>query len=610
MSNKNKQYEFPSMYDFFYSNYKILQLLNPELVNSYLSKNKLNSIDMLRGYSYLFELVIIDLIHNVESIIQEEDISEAIHWGHIDITNKTLIQEREKNFLLNQIYVLNKLRGQISKVRFKQSKLNDSDEQKIKLLIGEVLEESEKIDSQIQKEYTIKRINKSKQLHDLRLLSYVINRLNYIEGDIDFFDSKKEVINAFPMNPTSYLLPNGFRKSYYLQNELIKKFNEEYFTGYKQTVFYLYSSLIKKNKKVLIDLMDKATDWHPFHMLGSLIREKYVIEFNYNEKIFDMKSKRKETKLPTLITTHSQLDLIFRRINNLDIKIFKDRHEGDYPNTHAMFEYFLMGAINIQKEHLEVVEFEQIYGDDKIYSYSIYVPVNGGFWSSSHWFFFEDLTIVNSWEPFSQIKMLVEETNKRLNIDFKQYKINGDLLKQYTYQKDFYKQFSKRQEVKLNKSKGLLGETIAYYYLAKKYNAVLVEMHKDIKNTDIDVLAKNKDTHYLVQSKVTLPFKDKDVIDLILYFEKVEKVLNLKKTKRIVFVMDDYVSDSDSSDYMDDEELDGLSMIDVSRRNLRIKKVLSDKNIEIVTYDEIKKELKTRDSKHLFAELDIVFDNF
>ena len=605
-----EKYEFPSMYDFFYDNYAIIQLLKPELVETHLTKKKLNSLDLIRGYSYLFEFLIIDLIHNLESLIQEEDIIEAIHWGHVDITNKTIKNLAENNFLLSKLYLLNKYRGQLSKIRFKQDKLIESDKKSIFELINLVISTANEIDKQIHLNYKITKINKNKKLLNLRLISYVINKLNYIESDIEFFDSKHEITNAFPMNPISYLLPEGFRKSYYLQNDLIKKFNSEYFNGYKQIVIYLYSSLIKSNTKPLINLIDKTNDWHSFHMLGSIIREKYIIKYNIADKIFDMKSNKIETKLPKQITTFNQLDLIFRRINNLDIKIFKDRHEGDYPNTYAMFQYFLRGGISIQKEHLEIIEFEQVCGDDKIYSYAIYVPVNGCFWSSSHWFFFEDLTITNSWEPISPIKMLVEQIYKQIKLNFKQYQIKGDLLKQYVYQKDFYKQFSKRQEIKLNKAKGLLSETIAFYYLAKKYNARLIEIHKDIKKTDIDVLAKQGNTYYLVQSKVTLPFKDENISDLILHFEKVEKLLKLKNTKRIMFVMNEYVSYTDSSNYMDDNKLSGLSIIDINKRNLNIKKILNDKNIEIITYNEIKKELKTRDSKHLFAELDLIFDDY
>ena len=604
------KYEFPSIYDFFYSNYAIIQLLQPEKVNKFLSKKKISSLDILRGYCYLFEFMILDLIHNLESLIREEDIAEAIQWGHIDITNKTIKQLSKDNYLLSKLYLLNKYRSQLAKIRFEQSKLSKTDEKNIYRLINSVIETSIETNKQIHLEYKITCVNKSKKLLNLRLISYVINRLNYIEGNIDFFNNKTEVINAFPMNPTSDLLPNGFRKSYHLQNDLIKRYNTEYYDGYKQIMIYLYSSLIKENTKSLVDLINKAKDWHPLHMLGSIIREKYVVEDNITEKIFDMKSKKTRTDLPKIITSTNQLDLIFRRINNLDIKIFKDRHDGDYPNSHAMFQYFLMGGIYIQGEQLEVIEFEQIYDDDHIYSYAIYVPVNGTFWSSSHWFFFEDLAITNSWEPKSFIKTLVEQRHKTIKFNFKQYQIKEDLLKQYVYQRDFYKQFSKRQGVKLNKSRGLLGETIAYYYLAKKYGAILIDMHKDIKNTDIDILAKNNETHYLVQSKVTLPFKDTDIGDLIMHFEKVEKLVNLGKTKRIVFVMDDIVSDTDSTDYMDDNELSGLSMVDVNRRNLRIKSLLKTKNIEIITYNQIKKELKTRDSKHLFAELDIVFDNY
>lgn len=604
-------------YDFFYYDYSIfcdLGTIN-EIVTY--SKKLISNLETIRGILYFKELLLINLIHHIELLSIDSKIDEIVQWGNINISDSRFKGLAEKNESIKLVYELNKIRKQFTDLRLKE-KISDIDLINANSLELELKSKLFSFNNDLIKKLSISFLDGTNNIKKKLVLNRVISWFNYIEGDIDYSsDFKGTVISSYPGGrPFFYLMPENLSRTYYLQNDIILKRNGEYFIGYKLCLIYLYEKYIGKVffEQIKTKIID-CKNWHDLHMLYTFIFDNTLKKLNFLRTII---SYSKEEPLHhclenSEIKTHFELDFVFRRVNNLDIKIFKDRFEGDYPNTQNFFFKILIGYYFENKE-VELLEFKQIYeeGNWIEYSYAIYSPIGGFIWDSSHWLFFDNLTVESNYDPSSDVKLRLKIMTERFKkINLTSYTISGNLLKNYLKNKDYIERKMSNLNDRINTSKGLLSEFMGYLYLSKKFDAKLIDIHKDVNGTDIDVYADNDKNSYILQSKQRFPFNKEDLKEVKDHFKKViSSVVTKKPITKLLFIMSDQINDDEISKYMDDNELSGFSQADEIQRKIDVLKDLAVDEINVVSFNELYVLLNKNEHTGFLGKINKIYSTY
>jgi len=601
MNDEFTKEKLPSLYDFFYYDYWIVNnLCELDSIKKVININEYELKNVYCGFLYLFELVLINLINHMENLIEDVDISDLIHWGEVSNVNENIVKTIESHPEVENILSLLKIRRKLSKQRFSE-KYNE--EEIINLLVDskELLHKSNEffIDK-----YKISRIEKNEGREFGLILNWILSDYNYIEISFDPITNNPEnVFPEWPNPPIFYLMPPNLSDNYYLQNPRIKSNEGNYLKGFSLTLLYLYKKLIP------IKIMDFDQDlinvknWCELHNVGRRIQDETVENSGMLTQLFDVKQQSDKTFFnKDRINKYEELRLVFK---GRTIRIISNRLSGDNLNRESLFVHFLFGAIRMYefdfRDKPEIIEFKDTSknGNQIDYSYAIYIPASVAFGDSSNWLFFDDLFLENDWEPSSFSKMMIDSYIKTFNnkdlISFSRYNVKGNLLRKYIEEYDFETKAKIEQDIRFDECIGLLGEFLAGFYLLKENkitNLLELDFHRDIESTDIDVIGETEDCTIIFQVKTSLSFGSKEHTEIFENFNKVSENIKIrdKPIRKILFILKDNV----------DVENKGEEVINFFKAN----------NVETIFLKDLMYKLKREGVYRGFSDkLKVIFPN-
>jgi len=620
---KEHEIDLPTVYDFFYYDYSILQkIFDLDDIKKY-SQTELN-INLnqnLRGISYLYELILINIMNYLEGLISNYNASDIIHWSHSDIKEEAIRTLIQKDPIIKEIFELNKLRKDLSGIRTKPTTLNEKDISEFNILIKRYKTKVEEINKFLLDYLKIKIMREPTDIMPI-IVNWFLKSYNYIEGDsTSVLEFKKErVVCTYPGGlPFFYIMPDEIRKNYYLQSPIIKNNSTEYFNGYKIMLLFFYKKCLANDKyEISKELLLQSKTWNDIHKAYGKISRITEHRNAFFQPLFKVTnaSFNNEVISHSKIKEITELNLIFRRINNLRIKIIRSEDSIGEWAVGKLFFHILLGAKHVQGEEIEIIEFKQFYPErnDIEFSYAIFIPIQGMFTDASFWMFFDKLaleSITGGYQSNGKPSMdaIIKKLSKTKDYIFKSYEIQGDLLKAYIKNKDMIERNLSELHEKEKISKGLLGQFTAYLYLAKKYGAKLKDISKNINTTDIDVIAENDESLFLVQAKSSFPLTKESLKYLRSHFKLIEKEIKTdKKIQKILFLLEDTIDNNDTTMYMIESNISSISKDDMDDTVEKISKKLESEGIITIYYKDLRALLPKKEYAKFISDVDKVID--
>ena len=602
--------KLPSLYDFFYYDFWVLKnLCDVNLFEDFIIHKNNVFKNVYKGYLYLSEIAIIHLINDLEGLINDENISELVHWGDVDVQEVDVMQFIKNNVQPDFTFLFD-YRKHLSTLRFTNFDVNA-----INKIMSELKFDIEKLNLDIVKLYEIKKIINKSNVEKKEILNKIVNRYNYIEFEFIFNpdDSNKDVTPIWLGQPFSYLISPQIRKNYQLQNQTITRYNSVYIKGIAFSFLYLYSKVISKNqmREIEIKLLN-AGSWIDINDVREIFYMKILKRHNsFGVRIFDStynKTRKKSLSIEE-ITKKFELKILFR---GRDIYVIKHRYDSDYTNTQNLFLHTLFGAVNLYsynfREKPELIEIKQRFNDNEWgYTYALYSSVGGVIWDSSHWLLFDKLIEESSIET-SFYKMQLDVFLKFLEkkIIFHKYTIDDDLLKDFIENNDVVTRKKRIENEKLNTFKGLLSEFLASYYIIKESNLKEIdfnlEIHKDFPPTDIDVLFEINGKRVIFQVKPSLSLKIEDITN---HFNIIQSKFNDdKQVEKILFVAEETIDI-----YPLFNEKSSVTEEDIECRKEEIINIFLQKGIKVISLKSFIDKLQ-REKSHgdLISKLKTIYD--
>ena len=619
MGDKKLKKELPSLYDYFYYDFWILNLLCKfKDIKDFFSEHGENIKDNYWGYLYLTEISIINIVGHMESFIGDDNLNSLIEWGNISLENETLMQKIKNTPEIDYILHLLEIRKQFSTLRFREC----YDEKSITKQMNDLLDLLKKINDYFVSRYNISKLQVEEVEEKRVILNWILNNYNYIEVKPSKEDYNN-LISLWPGRLFFSLMPKNMIKSYNLQNPKIKAREKNYLKGYTLALYYLYYNLLPQINKFEKNLL-YVTNWRELHQRSAKIFKNIVRGHDIYIRLFNIKLEKNEKIFrKKKIKSYKELMLVLK---GRKVRVIKDRFSGDDPNSEALFMYIFWGAINMYRYSFrnkpEIIEFKQAYeNEDWVeYSYAIYIPVSEAFGDSSHWLIFKRLCVESGYEPIDSFKEMINSYIKlykdKKMLSFHKYEIEGDLLEKYMERNDYSYVTKKRKDEELKGCKGLLGEFLAGFYLVKKEdikNIIRLDFHRDVKNTDIDAVVETKDRIIIMQVKSSFYFEKNECEDIIKYFNKVISSINVKnkKIERILFVLTNNLRGFVSSYECNYEEVsEDYIVADCNERDMKkeCKDLLRTHNIKILLLSNLLKILDKESSYgDLLRKLDIIY---
>lgn len=568
--------ETPSSYDYFYYDSQILRKtlsLREELIEG-------KNVKLLSGYVYFVEFCIAKFIERVEQAPYSAQIFEMVNWGRFDIGDKEIQYLKKTSRPFKFVYELNDYRSILSGWRHALSMVpTEIDTKTVENTLDKLEKLSLEIDSEIEKLYRAKR-----------------------KFEISDAAEKSMIFHWFMVSYV-YEPPRLFFST--ISNATARSFIPEvqYLAGFKFSIEKIMNWLTD-NKYVtdisngLLDL-DALEHIHGFYskMHGTVFKgADFTSIFNIVEPKWESKTIFKGRKVDDLY----QLNLIFR---GREIKVINVEEIGGIRGNRDAIQRLLIdsifGDIALGVPKIEIIQFEEFVKDgkdwDNYFSYALYLPMHGLIGDASTWLIFPRLDGTSNWEPYDEVnrnlRNTAEKWGKRISI--RKYKIKPNLLQKYIDNEDLAAIWKKHTESRLNTSKGLLAEFLAYFYVWDRYHANLVEFHKEEDGTEVDVVAEDANSRYIIEVKNSLTSNRKrlpDELDSIVgKLDKLEKKYSIstKTTKKLLFVIE---WNWDEDKFLEVEDWDRYTL----NNYFLAKQILRKHNTDIVIYSGMKELLKLR----------------
>ena len=289
---------FPTNYDSFFKNLKIIQELTKfQKIIKYFKNRKIPFNDSYVGFVYFAELLIIHLLLNIETLIQDEYLLERIRWGEVTLEDqdmqKTLKDHPEGKYILE----LNSIRRDLSKIR-------NSDEINEDLLEKKLVELNEKlseIDHHIKEKYSVKKIVDDPEIEQKLVIENILLNYNYMRYDVSMFSKTNNNTPRYPGNLIFYLMPGEQKSNYYLTNPRIKSRNDDYLKGYITSLEFLYITFMPERSDYFRKIFSRIKNWLDLHqtfrkMYQDLdlenLTNKQQFEYNFEPIITTIEKKR------------------------------------------------------------------------------------------------------------------------------------------------------------------------------------------------------------------------------------------------------------------------------------------------------------------------------
>lgn len=528
----------------------IIKLAEIEKYKLFLKENKQDFDKCQKGYLYLIETSINSLINSIEFLIEDQKLYKLIQWG--DITTEQLIKEvKIKNKDIQFIHNLEGLRDKLKSIRFDKSKKDPAEY--LILLINKC---EEVLDYYLKNlRYTV--VDKNKEKEDLFLLFNILNKQNYIEGELNFdienHEKEVKVVSYYPAGSWYYLMNSKTYSAYHLQNPKIKQYEKEYVNGYKFGLAFFYKSI--NITKPFLNILINSKSWEDIHHVCAMIADRLLKDKStkfIGESIFNLEYRMKSKTIGLKkITEPKQLIYV---LGNRGIKV-QNQDKSDNPfERHFSSEPILYSLIksNINTEDkTEVIEFSvKNKNGDKKYSYAVYVFYGGIIWNGSYWLLFKDIAIENKFEKKSDIKFLIRETIKKFksSFEFQKYEVDEKVFERYIRENDYDYRRDIKESNRIKDSNSLLNELITFYYHLKNLNKKIIRLDWGVElsknNNEIDSLIVTEDEVIITQAKISL---NKPVKKIKSHFLSINKLLpeylankniimNDKKIRNVLFL--------------------------------------------------------------------------
>ena len=590
----------PTIYDTFYYDYFILtKVLEQTNFDDFLNKCGMSSSksSLLRGYVYFSGVLIVNIIDHMERLTRAFDTYEYIAWGRGTLGGSAAhkLSKYDKN--IKYVFKLrDEIKGLMKILHSKIISEKEVSEQVNKLKL--TLKSAKK---QIDTTYKPVKVIGNETAFRHSVLRWLINNYGYYK-------------NQYQPGTLFYsLMTNESARSFWLgiENKNLFPHRTEIILGYKYCIMYLCDYLSPSAYSSIKNEFDNASDLEALRQacikLGELTNCECV-------KIFKIRrvSMRRATSIK-VAKDNGDMELLFRNrpislIRTTEFMGYKRAYELD--EATEILRRLILGYVwdsSLRNQKVELIRFEHedpIYRTKKdyAYSYAIYIPMFGslGISNGSYWIVFDSIALFNKGGYQSDTKRLLDrliEVYKR-NISLISVKTSYSLLKAYTTERYLDTILIKELIERLQLSLGLSTEFLACTFILKRHKANLLALHRAFNKTDLDVLAENNSTVFLVQAKTTMSLKiknlEKDIGDVLTFFKsldytKIRKDYNIaasKEIKKYLFVMG-FTYDVDIGDSEEDEDEPSEAELIFSRR-LGIRNALNKEDIQVVFFDQLK----------------------
>jgi len=617
--------EIPSLYDYFYLDYKVLvELCKHEQVKSFFHNKDREISKCYHGYVYAIELAIINLINHLEDLIGCREINELIHWGEISYADKEVKDIIVDNLEVNRIIALFEFRKRLSGIRFSEK----YDDVELKTILDKLTVELDGLNKQIVNEYNVKPVYCEKGTEEMFIVNWVLNNYNYIEFDFNFseelfeqiFEFKEKSYPCWPGTPFSYLAPANLKKNYNLQNEIVKSKNKLYLRGFSATLSYLYDVFIPEKASQFSEKLLCVNTWEELHRVGAKISEQIQANERYFVSLYTMDDTLSRGADSISDGRIESLAGIRTLLSGRDVRVIQSRYTGDYVNVGGILFDVITGAIFGSKiEHREkprIIEFREVFEDrNRVeYSWAIYIPRSGMFWNSSQWIVFHKVAVESDMEPHSFSKEQIQHYLSMFqeNIDLRTVEVKGGVLMKYLEKKDLALRERKEKGERYNSCRGLLAEMLAGYYLLKteKISDIQsIDVRQEIGITDIDVRVETNDELIIVQAKNTFHFDSKSQSEIVQHFEKIVGLIESKKhIRKMLFVVEDEINENDAIMYLEKEGKVSRNIAVTPQeigkeREDAIKSLGENNNIEVKFLTELYDVLNKQENKEFICKI-------
>ncbi len=587
MEDKKEAAGWPSSYDFFYYDSKVfekaLSIRKKVLENA-------NS-NLIYGYIYLLELLISAIAQHVEDLPNNMQKFEIIHWGRFDLGSREMQEIAKNDEYFRLVLVLNRRRRNLSNLLHALLGADNPDIRKgleVSLEALDVL--IKEINSKVIEFYNPKRIGEVDEVNErLMILNWFLNTVLY-EGPRPFFSTMTDSI-AFSYRPLPQYL-DGFK--FCLEDILI----------------WLTSS--KSNETIESNLKEFQT-WKDSHSFWVTMVDAFTRGIEL-KRLFEITIPEEQSKNlidVKKITDKHQLNVLFRGRGIKAITVFENILESDNDVLERLFTDALQGNLLLNEPKAEIIEFKELknykegWGWEYHYTYALYVPMHGFIGDASSWLIFPSLTVETDQEDDyfrTNLQDIVKDHEDE--IQFSEYEIKTGLIESYIAEKDRATIRKLWVERRLDSSRGLLAEFLAYFYLWDGYGAKLIEFHKEVDRTEIDVVGEDDTSRYIIQAKNSLTLRKeklvKEIEQITKQFAIVEKKYTVsdKSTRKILFVVDWAWDAEDPGEDRDENVIEAYGVA---------QQMLGKDNIQLVIYADIK-NIVSRRHKDFVEKSNSVFD--
>jgi hypothetical protein len=587
MEDKKKVAGWPSSYDFFYYDSmvfeKALSIRKKILENA-------NS-NLIYGYIYLLELLISAIAQHVEDMPNNMQKFEIIHWGRFDLGSREMQEIAKNDDYFRLVLVLNRRRRNLSNLLHALLGSNSPDIRKDLEVSLEALDVLIKeINSKVVEFYNPKRLEGVDDTNEkLMILNWFLNTVLY-EGPRPFFSTMTDSI-AFSYRP----LP-------------------QYIDGFKFCLkeIFIWLTSNKSDEKIENNLKEFQT-WKDSHSFWVTMVDTFTRGVEL-KRLFEIKIPEEQSKNlidVKKITDKYQLNVLFRGRGIKAITVFENILESDNDVLERLFTDALQGNLLLNEPKAEIIEFKELknykegWGWEYHYTYALYVPMHGFIGDASSWLIFPSLTVETDQEDDyfrTNLQNIVKEYEDKIR--FSEYEIKTGLIESYIAEKDRATIRKLWVERRLDSSRGLLAEFLAYFYFWDRHDAKLIEFHKEEAGTEIDVVCEDDAARYIVQAKNSVSIRKdkllKEIEKITKQFVKVEKKYTVpnKPTIKVLFVVDWAWDAEDPGEDRDENVLEAYRIA---------QQMLGKYNIQLVIYAEIK-DIVSRRHKDFVEKSNSVFD--
>lgn len=538
---------FPDPFDDFYSDSLLLRTLCHIDVFSYYAKNWNCKVeDVYKGYLYLIELILINIMGDIERILKDCDLNiwETLYSEWLTPEEARILAQKYPEF--DYILRLNKIRKPLTKQRF-SSWDRDNLNKTFKEINKIITKAYQLISKRISPQYLGDNINRLKEVVIYRTTHYCYVKMGLELTEEGFVSYPKYAGEIFASS-----LSRNFAKNYMFRNKRITPLLKDYLKGYLIGLNILYDKWLEQQetKMEISSRLKTIKDWEDLYRFGRYVIDSVIGDANFGFKTKLFQTRISLEKLPlnppcsTLLSKETidnknELNIVFRK---RPLRVIPEDYI--YPNNIVLFFYILLGAIQMYKlgrrDKPELIELESKDQERHKYSYALYIPTGWATWNSSEWVVFNNL--------FFEGERKELDSFLEMNSDYicvMKYLIHSRLLEEYLQENDPVYSSKKKLAERVKDYKGLLGELLAVYFLHKSFDAVNLDFHINLTKggkdeTDIDAIGETEDAVFLCQVKTYPPQGEKELKEIVEHFLKLsnENLESIgKRVQKILFVL-------------------------------------------------------------------------